>query len=181
MARGTHHDAGGRARNTGASGGADAPRGGKWLLGRVKGGRVGMSVRARAGSGQGSPPGGGPGGGRAAGAGQGRASLGLWGPGVRRRGQPPGGTVDSRPDPRRGSLAPPAARAAHRPDVGAAPAHLLQPFHAAGSRRVGSLAEPRARGETTGRQAVPDSGALRARGHESRKCVPPACGVLIPQ
>lgn len=76
-----------------------------------------MSVRARAGSGQGSPPGGGPraeGGRERRGRGRGRASLGLWGPGVRRRGQPPGGTVDSRPDPRRGSLAPPAARATAR-------------------------------------------------------------------
>lgn len=32
----THHDAGGRARHTGVSGGADAPRGGKRLLERAR-------------------------------------------------------------------------------------------------------------------------------------------------
>lgn len=34
--RSTHHDAGGRARHTGVSGGADAPRGGKRLLERAR-------------------------------------------------------------------------------------------------------------------------------------------------
>lgn len=55
--------------------------------------------------------------GRRVGLGQGRASLGLWGPEVRLCRQPAGGTVDSRPDPRRGSLAPPGAQAAHCRDV----------------------------------------------------------------
>ena len=135
--------------------------------GEREGGRVGMCVGARAG--------------RREGVGQGRASLGLWGPGVRHRGQPPGGILDSRPDPPRGAWPPPRAPGTPLPRRGCSPAHLLQPFHAAGSWPAGSLAEPCARGETTGRQALSGSWALRARGRESRKGAPPGCGVLIPR
>lgn len=61
------------------------------------------------------------------------------------------------------------------------PAHLLQPFHAAGRCLVASLVDPCARGETTGRQARPGFWALRARGRECRKGVPLGCSVLIPR
>lgn len=145
--------------------------------------RAGGSERACQGrSGQGSPPGGGGGEGAGAGleAGEGfPRSLGTQGAAPRaatrwHRRRPTCPSAGKPAPTRCPSRPPPAA-------VGAAPAHLLQPFHAAGSWPVGSLAEPRARGETTGRQALPGSWALRAPGHESRESVPPGCGVLIPQ
>lgn len=146
--------------------------------GEREGGRVGMCVRARAGR-WGSAAAGSRGGTPGAGT---RGFPRPLGPGVRRRGQPAGGTIDasSDPPPGRGGLAPPRPRqlAAW---LGAAPTHLLQPFHTAGSRPIGSPAGACTRGETTGRQALPGSWALRTRCGESRKGVPAGCGGLIPQ
>lgn len=65
--------------------------------------------------------------------------------------------------------------------LGCSPAHLLQPFHAAGRWSVGLLADPCVLGKSTGRQARPGSWALCAPGRESRKVVPLGCSVLIPR
>jgi hypothetical protein len=81
--RGTHHDAGGRAGHTGVSGGADAPGGGKRLLGRARRLRWACAwVRGR-------------------GWGRGWTQVCPRPPGPRRTAwrRPPGGTVDSRAGP----------------------------------------------------------------------------------
>ena len=103
------------------------------------------------------------------------------GPGARRCGQPPGGTIASRLT-LRGEARPHPGPGAALPGEGAA-AHLLQPFHAAGSWLLRSLAEPWARGGATGvrRCGVPGRcarGAARAERAFRRAAASSSLGTL---
>ena len=168
---GTHHDAGGRAGNTGVSGGADAPRGGKGLLGRARrqaGGNV-RGCQGRAG---------------ASGLGKGRVSLGLGAPGCGATGNHQVAPLTPGPDPLQGAGPPPRAPlspASHCPCVGAAPRTFCSRSMQQGCGRPDHSREPVREGRRRRRQALSGSWALRAWGRESREGAPPGCGALIPR